>query len=599
MFAQTGESAGSMKRRGIAGFLLICAMALLLTLSGALRWADGLMLDAQMRWLAGHFPVHLPEDVVVIGIDEADFESIAEPYALWHQHLGRLLSALGDARPAVVGLAIALPVRSYEFIVKGIDQPLIQGFADLRAHVPLVIGDRDGIGHTLRPIAPDLLAQAGPRALASLTLCEDADGVVRRVGQVSCAHGTDVPGFAQSMAHAMGNQEQAGGIINFYAGGAIRYVSLQSVLGRIAQGQTASLEALVKGRAVIVASVLPTDTHYRVPLPLAAWNPASRDVPADLVQVQVLRSLLGPGLIQPASKPLVLGLSLLCALMWFGRNGRLKALVLAMSVLALLAGATLLLWRGQQLPTATLLLVALLAFGARLLWESVGYHREKQLLRNAFAGHVSPLVMRAIVRGHVWPDGAGNRVHAAILFADIRDFAARSVNSPPESTIALLNSYFAEVATAIYAHGGAIHRLTGEGLMATFGVPLPTDTPQRNALEAAQDLLRGVQRLNAQLRAQGQATIVVGIGIHCGDVLAGYVGSRQHREFVAIGATVNAAAALQAMTRSLNYPVLCSHAVAESVGFTAGMVDLGDQMPPGGDAMRLWGWNPGILKHLQ
>ena len=67
------------------------------------------ILDAQARWLRANAPTPLAHDVVVIGIDEAAYEAIPEPAALWHTHLGTLLAGLSAAQPAVVGLA--MPVR--------------------------------------------------------------------------------------------------------------------------------------------------------------------------------------------------------------------------------------------------------------------------------------------------------------------------------------------------------------------------------------------------------------------------------------------------------------------------------------------------------
>jgi adenylate cyclase len=115
-------------------------------------------------------------------------------------------------------------------------------------------------------------------------------------------------------------------------------------------------------------------------------------------------------------------------------------------------------------------------------------------------------------------------------------------------------------------------------------------------LEAAQDLLVRIQRLNGELAAQGLAPIEIGVGIHRGDVLAGYVGSRKRRDFTVIGDTVNTASRLEGMTKSAGYPVVCSHEVAAAVGFAGDLVDLGEQSIKGRSALRIWGWNPPLTR---
>lgn len=588
-----------LQRDILLGFVVICALAVGLMSSNMLRWADQSLYDTQIRWLRARAPSALPQDVVVIGLDEAAYESIPEPYALWHKHLGELLTGLAGVKPAVVGLATPLPVRSYDFLIKGIDVPLIEGLKRLRAAAPLVVGQPVGIGRQLRPIAPELLAAAGSGAVASLAICEDSDGTVRRIYQKRCLTEDKNEPFAHAMAKHLGREGSPSGMIDYSAGGEIEYIPLREVLGWIRQGQIEQLKSRMQGRAVVVASLLPTETRYRLPVSLAAWERGSRTEPGAVVQVQALRSLLSRGLIERVPEPVSLLLAGLGALLWFGRNGWFKLAALVAAGTGVVAGSTYAIWQGSYLHAGTLLVSILMAFLARLAWESVRHYREKQLLRSAFAGHVSPQVMRAILGGALQPDADGERCKVTILFADIRGFTARSETSTPEAMIALLNRYYAEASAAIHAKGGAIDKFIGDGLMATFGVPQPLPAPERNALEAAQDMLVRIARLNTELAAEGVAPLEIGIGIHSGEVLAGYVGSRKRRDFTVIGDPVNTASRLEGMTKTAGYPVVCSNEVATAVGFAGGMVDLGVQDIKGRSALHVWGWNPPLARRIK
>jgi adenylate cyclase len=51
-----------------------------------------------------------------------------------------------------------------------------------------------------------------------------------------------------------------------------------------------------------------------------------------------------------------------------------------------------------------------------------------------------------------------------------------------------------------------------------------------------------VRKLNEARAARNRATCQIGIGIHCGEVLHGFIGSPERMEFTVIGDAVNRAA---------------------------------------------------------
>lgn len=575
----------------LIGFLLVCAVSWSLMDTRALRFADRALFDFQIAWLRDRSPTPLARDVVVIGIDEAAYVSIVEPAALWHSHFGTLFEGLAAAEPAVVGLATPLPVRSYDFLVKGIDEVLLAGIARLKATTPLVVGQPPGIGTHLRPIAPQLLSAIGESSLASLAICEDMDGVVRRINQRRCRSEDKRDPLALAIAKHLGREGATSGLIDYSVGGPIEYTPLLTVLGWIHRGETESLRALVKGRAVVVASLLPTEARYRLPVPLAGWAPGSRTEPGVVVHIQALRSLLARGLIERAPDQHSLLLAALGAMFWFGRDGWLKRLGLAAALAGLFGYSTYALWQGEYLRVANIVMVTLLAYLTRTAWDFTRKYRERRMLRTMFAGHVSPQVMRALLGGELQLEEDGHSQPVTLLAVGIRGFSSRAAQCSPHVMIGLLNRFHAAAALAIQNNGGAVDKYVGDGLTATFGLPQPLDAPQRNALEAARDLLLRVARLNRDLAAEGVEPLQIGIGIHSGEVLAGYVGSKLRREFSVIGDTVGIAGRLEGLTKEFGHPVICSEPVAAAVGFQGGLVDLGT---PVAGLPRVWGWTPPV-----
>jgi adenylate cyclase len=149
-----------------------------------------------------------------------------------------------------------------------------------------------------------------------------------------------------------------------------------------------------------------------------------------------------------------------------------------------------------------------------------------------------------------------------ILFADIRGFTRISEHAPPEKIVSLLNRYFSAMTDIIFAHGGTLDKYLGDGLMALFGAPTATPDDASNALNAAVAMQRRLLGINRELREEGIPEIGVGMGLHTGEVVVGYIGSERRSEYTAIGDTVNTSSRLE--SNALGGQILISDATAKA-----------------------------------
>ena len=137
-----------------------------------------------------------------------------------------------------------------------------------------------------------------------------------------------------------------------------------------------------------------------------------------------------------------------------------------------------------------------------------------------------------------------------ILFADIRGFTRISEHEQPEKIVQLLNRYFSAMTDIIFAHGGTLDKYLGDGMMALFGAPTVTPKDAANAMSAAVAMQRRMLSINDELRAEGFPEIGVGIGLHTGEVIVGYIGSERRSEYTAIGDSVNTASRLESNAKA-------------------------------------------------
>jgi adenylate cyclase len=133
----------------------------------------------------------------------------------------------------------------------------------------------------------------------------------------------------------------------------------------------------------------------------------------------------------------------------------------------------------------------------------------------------------------------GERSEVTVLNADIRGFTNLAREMDADDVVRMLNDYFAVVVPVLFAHRGTIDKYIGDAILAVFGSPESDPNHHQNAVLAAIEMQAAVTRLNEVRRQQHEPCREFGIGIHCGDVVHGFVGTMDRMEFTIIGDAVN------------------------------------------------------------
>jgi adenylate cyclase len=175
---------------------------------------------------------------------------------------------------------------------------------------------------------------------------------------------------------------------------------------------------------------------------------------------------------------------------------------------------------------------------------------------------------RSVLRGHV-QRGHGHRVHAVILYSDMRDSTALAASASLETYLSTLNAYFDCVVDAVDAQGGEVLKFTGDGVLAMFPFQEGTQAGTKAcglALAAARDALGRLGDINARRAAAGTSEIRCGIALHAGDVMYGNVGSARRLDFTATGPAVNEVCRLEAQCKTFAIPLVISDVAASLYG---------------------------------
>jgi len=145
---------------------------------------------------------------------------------------------------------------------------------------------------------------------------------------------------------------------------------------------------------------------------------------------------------------------------------------------------------------------------------------------------------------HGRPRLVSQRGEVTILCADIRGFTGLSKGMEPDDVVELLNSYFAQLVPVIFAHDGTLGKAVADSLLAVFGSPEPDPGHQEKAVRASLEMQCAVAGLTALRRSRNQVPFEVGIGVHCGEAVHGFIGLPERSEFTVVGYAVNRASRL-------------------------------------------------------
>lgn len=194
------------------------------------------------------------------------------------------------------------------------------------------------------------------------------------------------------------------------------------------------------------------------------------------------------------------------------------------------------------IAVVTLVLAAAVVRARRTLFAAVSEGTAKRDLSRFFDASVA----RQITDGeHQIVAGEGEYRTAAVLMLDIRGFTAMSTSQSAASLIRLLSDYQARVVPVIQGHSGNIDKFLGDGVMATFGAAVPSDTYAADAVRAVDEVLEVMAAWNAERAAAGLAPVPVNAAVATGELIFGAVGDDQRLEYTVIGEPVNLAAKLE------------------------------------------------------
>jgi len=188
---------------------------------------------------------------------------------------------------------------------------------------------------------------------------------------------------------------------------------------------------------------------------------------------------------------------------------------------------------------------------------------EREYLRDTFGKYVSESVAAAILGDHERRGRVANTLaEATLMFTDIEGFTTLSETLKPADVASILNTYLGTVVPAIERYGGVVNNFIGDGLFASFNLPLPQEKHAAAAIQAALEIQR---ELAGKTFAAG-VRLRTRIGINTGPVVGVTIGTDNRLNYTLLGDAVNIAARVEQLNKQFGTLVMATESTVRAAG---------------------------------
>lgn len=172
----------------------------------------------------------------------------------------------------------------------------------------------------------------------------------------------------------------------------------------------------------------------------------------------------------------------------------------------------------------------------------------RAFIRDIFGSYLSEEVVSEILESPGGINLGGEMRDVTILVSDLRGFTSMTESLGSRHVLEIINRYFESMTEIVLRHGGTIDEFMGDGILVFFGAPRPFPDHFRRAILCALDMQAAMAEFNEEGCRLRQPQLQMGIGINCGELVVGNIGSHKRKKYGAVGSPINVAFRVEAQT---------------------------------------------------
>lgn len=265
------------------------------------------------------------------------------------------------------------------------------------------------------------------------------------------------------------------------------------------------------------------------------------------------------------------------AFLAFGIKAEKKVLtqsIIAFILLAVVIAVPVLLMHffGLYVPLTAPLLIAAGSYIIVTFFSFKSSEKDKKFITGAFSQCLSKDVVDQIIKDPSKLVLGGKNYNMTALFTDIEKFSGFSELLSAEELVSLLNYYLTKMSEIIIAERGTVDKYEGDAIVAFVGAPVPMEDHANRACAAALKMKQSEAQINEEIlkiaaleqrpedipetlfsafqtMVSHNRRIFTRIGLNSGEIVAGFMGSDNKKNYTVMGNNVNLASRLEGVNK--------------------------------------------------
>jgi adenylate cyclase len=222
---------------------------------------------------------------------------------------------------------------------------------------------------------------------------------------------------------------------------------------------------------------------------------------------------------------------------------------------------------------APMMMLALL-YLLNMAWGFFMETRSRRLITGLFGTYVPKELVAQMSKNPEEYSMRGESRDMTVLFSDVRDFTSISEGLTPEGLKDMMNAYLTEMTQVIQDKRGTIDKYIGDAIMSFWGAPLNDPEHALHGVDAALTMQKRIRALDTEFIKRGWPILNIGVGLNCGEMNVGDMGSKFRRAYTVMGDAVNLASRLEGLTKEYGVGILVSENIVKATqGFVYREID--------------------------